>query len=399
MTDISNVSPTVAIEQLVTRIAKEKGIPLPEPSKEGEERVSFPGGLVETKPPSGLVEGVCTLDYASFYPNIILSFNLSPEVSLKDRKVRFSFEREGLFPMAIRSLMISRKEIDRKLKENPGSVELQEEKASIKAGMASFYGVLANPYFKWHSVLLASKITELGREILSFTIERAREKGFNVVYYDTDSVLVQCPREKGEALAKELTSDVRRYLKEKYAIPDCTLTLRFQDYAERVLFFGVSKNYVKLVEGRPGFVGVFRKNMSQFELRFTEMLYSAAVLKISRKEMERFVERERENFRKAPLSDIAMVGTVRSGEYKVDTPLVRAVRYAKERGEKVKAGDSIRWLWVKGPQNVVGWKEKVPEDIVVDYERLEDLQISRLVKELFNILYPSSEERKQKTLF
>jgi DNA polymerase elongation subunit (family B) len=126
---------------------------------------------------------------------------------------------------------------------------------------------------------------------------------------------------------------------------------------------------------------------------------SAAILKTPRKEIEAMVVREKSNFRRAPLNDIAMVGTVRDAEYKVETPLVRAVRYAKEQGEKVKPGDSIRWLWVKGPQNVVGWKERVPEDMVVDYERMEELQINGLVKDLFKILYPGGERTMQKTLF
>jgi DNA polymerase I len=382
------------IEKLIIEIAKEHNISLPEPSKEVSERVPYAGGLVGS-PPKGLVEGISILDFSSFYPNLIISFNLSPEtVNIDKTGIEFNFDREGLFPLAIKSLKEKRKDIDQKLLENPDSFELKQEKIALKAEMASFYGLLAYLGFKWHNRLLASKITDLGREILSFAIGKAKEK-YSVMYYDTDSIFCQCSKDKGERLARKLTEEVKKYVMVKYRVPDSTLVLRMQEYCERILFFGVSKSYVKLSGDKVGFVGIQRKSMSRFEQRFTEILYEMAVRKIPRSEIEAFIERERANFRRAPLEEIAFRGMVRDAEYKVDTPLVRAVKNSREQ---FKAGDQIKWLWVKGEPNVVGWDKENPENIVVDWQRMEGLAIDGYVKGLFEVLY-LNEKSAQRTLF
>lgn len=174
------------------------------PSLDSENWIASPGGYVMDSKP-GLYNSVLVLDFKSLYPSIIRSFRIDPmglveglqQEQGKDddqaiagfRGGRFHREKHFL-PQMIEDLWQARDQAKR-----------DGEKAfsqAIKIIMNSFYGVLGSSGCRFFDHRLASSITMRGHEVLSRTKDMIEEKGYSVIYGDTDSVFVHL----GGAIAK-----------------------------------------------------------------------------------------------------------------------------------------------------------------------------------------------------
>ncbi|MCH7564768.1 MAG: hypothetical protein IH968_13200 [Gemmatimonadetes bacterium] len=62
---------------------------------------------------------------------------------------------------------------------------------AIKILMNSFYGVLGTPACRFYNPKLAGAVTSFGREFLLWSKQAMEERGFQVVYGDTDSLFVE----------------------------------------------------------------------------------------------------------------------------------------------------------------------------------------------------------------
>jgi len=56
--------------------------------------------------------------------------------------------------------------------------------------------------------------------------------------------MIQVPFDKAQELVEYLNDEIRKYFKEKYGVPNVQIGLKFELYADKVLFFGVKKRYV-----------------------------------------------------------------------------------------------------------------------------------------------------------
>ncbi|HAK52116.1 MAG TPA: DNA polymerase II [Gammaproteobacteria bacterium] len=182
-----------------------------------------PGGFVlESK--AGLYEDVVVLDFKSLYPSIIRTFHVDPlalivskEGDIPGFKEAFFSRERTILPRIIEELWEAR---DRAKLENNAAVS-----QAIKIIMNSFYGVLGTSACGFFDERLASSITMRGHEILRRTQELIEERGFPVIYGDTDSVFVQLSGAPGQVSrsAEDLVGTLNRwwsdYLDEEYAIP------------------------------------------------------------------------------------------------------------------------------------------------------------------------------------
>ncbi|MFT7219250.1 MAG: DNA polymerase-2 [Candidatus Azotimanducaceae bacterium] len=150
--------------------------------------VHSPGGYVLDSAP-GLYENVIVLDFKSLYPSIIRTFHVDPLAMIAPDEARIpgfleaEFSKEHvILPRIIEELWQARDEAKRA--RNAASSQ------AIKIIMNSFYGVLGTPGCRFFDPRLASSITMRGHEILQKTRDLIEEKGFPVIYGDTDSVFV-----------------------------------------------------------------------------------------------------------------------------------------------------------------------------------------------------------------
>jgi len=233
-------------DSVMIRKAKEKGIVLP--SKKTSERGKVKGATV-LSPKVGLHRGVIGLDVKSLYPNIIKTCNISPEKLdpngdiIIGNGVRFTSKGQGFIPEII-SLYLEKKDYYTKLMNqfNPNTPEYNSyylKRWNYKIQANSFYGYLGFENGRLFNKDCFKSITFVGRKTIEFMKKVAEEKGYEVLYGDTDSVYVKVGMDKIIEKGKELTEEINK---------------RFNDFIKQ---FGVKENKYLEVEFEKALSGIF----------------------------------------------------------------------------------------------------------------------------------------------
>jgi len=187
-----------------------------------------PGGAILTPLP-GLYENVRVFDFRSLYPSIIRTFNIDPlsivspehadnltdseqdELIHAPNGARFRRQR-GILPEILDRFFASRAQAN----------ERGDEVASFvyKIIMNSFYGVLAAPGCRFANSDLAGAITGFGQHILNWCRSCLEQKGYRVLYGDTDSLFVSGPGSGPPPpdLQRQVNKALEEYLRENYNV-------------------------------------------------------------------------------------------------------------------------------------------------------------------------------------
>ena len=187
-----------------------KGIkPLPT-KKHDAEKVDYEGALV-LQPEFGIHEWVGVVDLKALYPSIILAFDLSPDI-------------DHMVPKVIVELMEARDVMRRLKMEGKASKSMLTSEQSLKYVINAFYGYLAFTGARLHKPELAAFITKKGREIANMIHADLKQRGYTVVYGDTDSTDIKPIRtvEEGLKLEAELNEVLLQWarslgVKDQYA--------------------------------------------------------------------------------------------------------------------------------------------------------------------------------------
>ncbi|MFA0439289.1 DNA polymerase II [Vibrio sp. 10N.286.49.C2] len=191
------------------------------PNLHPENWVASPGGYVMDSIP-GLYDSVLVLDFKSLYPSIIRSFLIDPMGLIEGLKIDVGKDnnqavagfRGGQFhrtqhflPNLIEELWKAR-----------DVAKANNEKAfsqAIKIIMNSFYGVLGSSGCRFFDTRLASSITMRGHEIMKTTKWLIEQRGYQVIYGDTDSIFVSLndrfANDKADAIGGELVEQINAW--------------------------------------------------------------------------------------------------------------------------------------------------------------------------------------------
>ncbi|WP_424953512.1 DNA polymerase II [Comamonas thiooxydans] len=179
---------------------------------------SSPGGYVMDSKP-GFYDSVVVLDYKSLYPSIIRTFLVDPvglvegrhasssELLIKGpRGTLFSREKHCL-PEIVTTLWQARDEAKRTRNEPLSQ--------ALKLVMNSFAGVLGASECRFFNPDLISAITLRGHEMVKLTRGLVEERGYEVIYGDTDSIFIWLKRphttEEAYAVAAKLARDINAW--------------------------------------------------------------------------------------------------------------------------------------------------------------------------------------------
>ncbi|WP_373992310.1 DNA polymerase II [Comamonas thiooxydans] len=179
---------------------------------------SSPGGYVMDSKP-GFYDSVVVLDYKSLYPSIIRTFLVDPvglvegrhasssELLIKGpRGTLFSREKHCL-PEIVTTLWQARDEAKRARNEPLSQ--------ALKLVMNSFAGVLGASECRFFNPDLISAITLRGHEMVKLTRDLVEERGYEVIYGDTDSIFIWLKRphstEEAYAVAAKLARDINAW--------------------------------------------------------------------------------------------------------------------------------------------------------------------------------------------
>lgn len=179
-----------------------------------------PGGFVMDSIP-GLYDNVLVLDYKSLYPSIIRTFNIDPMgliEGLEDHQTQKNnpikgfdgayFSREKHFlPDIIKSLW---KERDKAKREKNSALS-----QAIKIIMNSFYGILGSTGCRFFDPRLSGSITKRSHELLKITKKWIEDKGYKVIYGDTDSIFVHVGENKTQEQSLSLGKELQTLINEK----------------------------------------------------------------------------------------------------------------------------------------------------------------------------------------
>ena len=385
---------------------------------DGDSRNVSPGGFVLDSQP-GIFDNVVVLDFKSLYPSIMRTFHIDPlalaRSTLEENPINGfdggQFARdETILPGLIATLWQAR---DRAKAENNAIMS-----QAIKIIMNSFYGVLGTPSCRFLDTRLVSSITKRGHQIIQESQQFLEEKGFPVIYGDTDSVFVLIPREAmppgiqkadepkaiaelSAQLAEEMTRWWRDRIRKEHGV-ESYLEMEYETHFTKFLMptirgtdAGSKKRYAGLVQDsrlEQGYRLVFkglesvRSDWSPLAREFQRALYECV-------------------FTGKPYAELifATVDALRAGELdkqlvftkrirrrlddyvKNVPPHIQAARKARERSEGAwLAQGSISYLMTAGGPEPVGYTALAP-----DYEFYIERQLEPIADAILGFLNDS----------
>lgn len=172
----------------------------------GRKKPSYAGGLV-LEPKKGFYDKyILLLDFNSLYPSIIQEYNICFTTVTPPPKSASNNDEEqlpdvpeagqdvGILPTEIRTLVERRKQVKQLLKSVPVGSDLYLQydirQKALKLTANSMYGCLGFSHSRFYAKPLAALVTGKGREILMKTKDLASALGLDVIYGDTDSIMI-----------------------------------------------------------------------------------------------------------------------------------------------------------------------------------------------------------------
>lgn len=177
-----------------------------EAAPKGRKKPSYAGGLV-LEPKKGFYDTyILLLDFNSLYPSIIQEYNICFTTVDRSKKEKTADGEmvlpslpdtslpAGVLPTQIKKLVDSRKEVKNLLKTDKlteaQKAQLNIRQLGLKLTANSMYGCLGFSFSRFFAKPLAAMVTSKGREILLQTRDLIQKMNLDVIYGDTDSVMV-----------------------------------------------------------------------------------------------------------------------------------------------------------------------------------------------------------------
>ncbi|MBT3405358.1 hypothetical protein HN832_00275 [archaeon] len=165
--------------------------------QERREREKYEGAFV-FEPIPNLYENIAMFDFTSFWPSIIVTFNLSKS-TLLEKKEKDSVEAEvlgkkvyftkktGFFPELLKEIIEKRKQYKKELFEKPDVLKKARSNAFKLLANAS-YGYMGFFGARYYCPEASGAATAISRDFIKNTIKGIDKEGYKTIYSDTDSI-------------------------------------------------------------------------------------------------------------------------------------------------------------------------------------------------------------------
>jgi len=389
--DTSRMMYSQLVEWFYTKWAKKTDRIVPNQPKFDEilkrQKETYLGGYVK-EPQAGIHENIAVIDFASLYPSIISTYNVSLETlkcdCCKDNGFRieglntwFCKKRRGFESEIIENLLKEREKLKRRMKElSEDSLEynlLDNRQKALKIIANASYGYYAFSASKWYSKDCAQAITWWGRFWIKRIMEEAEKQGFSVIYGDTDSAFL--------GLDKKNKEELFSFLKEMNKKLPGIMRIELENFYLRGIFIpketnkGVAKKRYALVDekGRLKVRGLekVRRDWSNLAKNLQEDILH---LILEKNAIEEAVQLVREKIKalkelKISLRDLTVYEQITKplSDYKLISPHVAAAKRLKEKGIPVGEGTVVGFVIKKGLGSIS--KKAYP----VEFINLEDI--------------------------
>ncbi|KAL6948583.1 hypothetical protein ACO0QE_001055 [Hanseniaspora vineae] len=218
----------------------------------------YQGGLV-FEPEKGLHKNfVLVMDFNSLYPSIIQEYNIcfttvdrehllsssnadSEEEALPE--IPSATKEQGVLPKLLNNLVARRREVKKLMVSESDPFKKAQcdiRQQALKLTANSMYGCLGFVNSRFYAKPLAMLVTNKGREILMNTRQLAESGGLNVVYGDTDSVMIDTNKTVyNEAI--EIGQEFKKNVNDRYKLLEIDI-----DNVFKKLLLHAKKKYAAL---------------------------------------------------------------------------------------------------------------------------------------------------------
>ncbi|MEM1514868.1 MAG: DNA polymerase domain-containing protein [Candidatus Bathyarchaeia archaeon] len=351
------------------------------PKKLERSYAPYAGALV-LEPKPGIHENIAILDFKSMYPNIMITYNISPDTYVPmgepesdvyvtpEVNHRFKKEPPGFYHAVLTKLIKARDYVRAELKKvENGSTKyrlLDARQKAIKVIANATYGYAGWIGARWYIKPVAEAVTAWGRHIIMNTIKIAKDFSLEVIYGDTDSIFVKNDQDKIEKLSK--------IIEERFG-----LEIKPDKIYLRVLFTEAKKRYCGLMpDGRLDIVGleVVRGDWADAAKNVQEKVLEI-ILKEQplRKAIEKAIDYVRKYImdlreKKIPYRNLVIWKTLTKSpdEYEVKAPHVEAAKILQREGWTLTVGDKVGYIIITGSGKL---HERAKPYILASYDEVD----------------------------
>lgn len=371
---------TISLQEIENDEATEQEGEENSKSKFQHNHFSYIGGLC-LEPKTGLYDNyILVMDFNSLYPSIIQEYNIcfttvkpneSDEIQLANSSEALAklANVKGVLPTEIRKLVESRREAKRALSDHCLSPEerlqLDIKQKALKIIANSMYGCLGASFSRFYAPHLAALVTSKGREILLDSKSLVEQIGYEVIYGDTDSLMIQTNCANLDEIMKA-SVQIQNEINRKYNILEIEV-----DYVFRRLLLLKKKKYAGLSvskdsEGKLQYNRIVKgleiiRSDCCLLVRNTASAVLDAILSTPEADedslsMEVVVEEIKDGLQ-------MLIAALRAGEFSLNDFVIQkvltkdaedygrpmlhsmaAVKYNKTTSNKLKSGDSVKFV-------------------------------------------------------
>ncbi|MCS7123400.1 MAG: DNA-directed DNA polymerase [Candidatus Aenigmarchaeota archaeon] len=342
------------------------------------------GGLVFTPKIGFYDKCVVYLDFASMYPNIIISLNICPTtIVFENNNIRFVDKsvREGIYPKILKRMIEERNKIKnlmKKEKDESIKEKLDAMQEAFKRIANAFYGYTGFTSGRLYILEIANYITSTGRKLITEMKELIESNtNYKVIYGDTDSLMVKLDTEDVK-VAFEKARELENIVNSRYE----NLKMKVENIF-KTLIIVTKKRYVGLSIDESGNEKIVMKGIETVRRDWcdlvTETLEEIVSIILKEKDIEKAVSKFKEvskNLRegKIPIEKLIITKGVSKTDYKGIQPHIELIKKMKERGEKriPGVGDRVNFVIVKGTE-ILSKRAEDPQYVVkngleIDYD-------------------------------
>lgn len=368
-----------------------------------------------------ILEMVSVLDLKSLYPMSMKTINAGPTTKDPNGEitapngVNFTKEKESVISGIIDNLLEEREiKKEERNKYSPGSneyVKYDLQQRAVKVIMNTLYGILGWDRFRLYDEDVAASVTAVGREVIKFTQQEVNEMGSEVIYGDTDSVMLEFDDADTASEVIERSFEIEEHINERYDdfaeevlnVDEHFFEIEFEKIYRVFIQAGKKKRYAGHIIWKEGkhtddidVVGfeVQRSDYSKAAKELLEDLIESILMGADKNEISEMVRNRVNGIKNLEfeLDEIGIPGGIGQAfdKYENKTKVVRAAEYANEYfGEEIQPGDKPKGIYVdkivwdktQPPQMsdsaYICWmnSSNVPDEVVFDWDKYLDVQI------------------------